>query len=79
MENLYAILILITAIPLGYLLKHLTKEELKPGKLYFGAAFSISLVLAIVFLFIPIPNLAIKKTAIITLFYISIVSFISWK
>jgi len=79
MENLISIIILLTAIPLGYFLKYLTKEEIKPGKKYFHLAFITSFVLAIIFLFIEINDINTKKTAIISLFYISIVSFISWK
>lgn len=79
MENLIALAILITAIPLGHLLKYLTPEELKPGKEYFKNIFIFSLITAIILLFIQFNDLNTKKAAIMSLFYITIVGFISWK
>ena len=79
MENILAILILLTAIPLGYFLKYLTPEEIKPGKKYFGSLFIGSLLMSVILLFVPFEEIATKKTAVISLFYISLISFISWK
>lgn len=79
MENIIALAILVTAIPLGYFLKYLTPEELNPGRKYFKTLFIGSLVLAIILLFVGFEEVNTKKTAVMSLFYISIVSFISWK
>lgn len=68
------IIILLSAFPVGLLLAWLTKEELKDGRKWF-------LVLAILFIiaatFLSFINFSEKIPAILTLFYISIVSLIS--
>jgi uncharacterized membrane protein len=77
-EIFISIIILLCAIPAGYLLKNLTKEELKPGKKYFKIIWVVSLTFAVISFILPI-NLIMKQTLIFSLSFISIVSFISWK
>jgi len=82
LKYLLLIVVLLCAIPLGYLLKNITKEELKSGKKYFKLIWTSSLILTVVLfvisLFINI-NAQLKNTAIFSLIFIAIVSFISWK
>lgn len=77
-EILYAILILILAIPIGVILKKITKEEIDYGKNYFQILSIMSITIAIFLLFLPIES-NLKKTAIFSLIFIAIVSFISYK
>ena len=79
MSLLIAFLILIASFPTGYILRYLTKEELKAGKKYFKSVCTISLVLAIGFLFLPLNNLVYKQTIIFSLLFMANVAFISWK
>jgi len=78
MEYILAIVVLLCAIPLGYLLKYETKEEINAGRGYFKILWAGSLALAIFSLFLPI-NLIIKQTLIFSLIFMAIVSFVSWK
>ncbi|HRZ85546.1 MAG TPA: hypothetical protein P5277_02085 [Candidatus Paceibacterota bacterium] len=73
-----SVIILLLAIPIGYILKHYTKEEIKSGRKYFFYLFITSIVISSIFLFIPI-NFVLKSTIIFGLLFIAIVSFISWK
>ena len=79
MELIYAFLLLLTSIPAGYLLKYLTKEEIKDGRKYFRLLCFASLFLAIGLLFIPFENYNINKSIIFTLLFIANVAFISWR
>ncbi|MBI2628681.1 hypothetical protein HYW74_01200 [Candidatus Pacearchaeota archaeon] len=78
MNEILGFVILALAVPAGYILKHYTKEELKPGKKYFLALWATCLTLAFIFLFIPLEEVA-KKTTIFSLLFVSVVSYISWK
>ena len=78
MNEILGFVILALAVPAGYILRYYTKEEIKPGKKYFLALWTICLALAFIFLFIPLEEV-IKKTTIFSLLFISIVSYISWK
>jgi len=78
MKTLFAILILLSAIPIGYILNYFTKEELKQGKKYFKILSITTPTLAIITLFINL-NTEYKKTIIFSLLFISVVSFISWR
>lgn len=73
-----AISILILAIPLGYLLKILTKEEIPQGRIYFEILWVTSLVIGSILFFINFNNEYYKYTILFTLIFISIISFISW-
>jgi len=79
MEYIIAIIILLLAIPLGYLLKYYTKDEMKQGKKYFKILGILSLVLGIIMISISFPDPNLNKTAVFSLFFIAIVSFISWR
>jgi uncharacterized membrane protein len=78
MEYLIAIIVLLCAIPVGYLLKYETKEELKSGKKYFRILCISSAILALLSLIIKISQTT-KKTLVFSFIFISIISFISWK
>ncbi|MFA6022475.1 MAG: hypothetical protein WC781_00120 [Candidatus Pacearchaeota archaeon] len=71
-------LIVLLAIPVGYFLKSVTKEEIGIGRLYFQIIWITSLIIAGIMLFIQFNNLAYKYSIIATLIFISIVSFISY-
>ncbi len=79
MNSIILFLILACSFPIGYLLKYLTKEEIKPGKKYFQVVWLISLIIAIGMLFYPMENLIYKQAVIFTLLFIANVAFISWK
>lgn len=65
------IAILLTAVPAGFILAYLTKEELKPGRGYFESLIILSFIAGLVFL--------ISRNFIVglSLFYIAIVTLIS--
>jgi len=72
---LLEIIILITSIPVGYLLAHLCRDELVTGREWFKLISVISVVVAIL-LIIFYRNLAM----ILTLSYIAITNLVSlWK
>jgi ABC-type antimicrobial peptide transport system permease subunit len=73
LKILLTLMTLILAIPAGYLLAYLTKDELKQGRKWFKLLAILSLILGIIFSFF---NLTIS----LSLAFIFIVSFISyWK
>lgn len=75
MNILFAIIILLTAIPAGMLLTYLTSDELKQGRKYFKLIFFLSLISAIILFFLPINE---KIPAVLALIYFAIVTFISY-
>ena len=79
MGLLYAFILLLASIPAGYVLKSITKEELKPGKKYFRVIWIISIGLAVVFFMLSINDYNLKLSIIFTLLFIANVAFISWK
>jgi hypothetical protein len=66
------ILILLTAIPVGFLIAYMTEEELKDGRKYFRLIFYLSVSLAIIFSFIN------RRIESLSLAYLAITSFISY-
>lgn len=76
---LIGVSILVLSIPVGYILKRLTIEEIGPGRIYLQLVWTLSFILGLIFIFIPIQNKPYKYTIIFSLFFISIISFISWK
>jgi len=67
----FIVLILLTAIPAGFLLAWLTKEELKDGRKWFKLIIALSLAGSVVFL-------VLKNEAVtLTLVYITIATGIS--
>lgn len=78
MEYLIVLFILGLAVPIGYTIRHFTKDELKQGKKYFKIIWISGIILSLIALTLNF-NIIIKKTAIFSLIFISIVSFISWK
>ena len=79
MNEILGFIILALAVPAGYILRHYTKEELKPGRKYFLVLWAVCLALAFVFLFIPLSDQILKKIIIFSLLFISVVSYLSWK
>jgi hypothetical protein len=79
MNLLLAFVILASSFPIGYIIKYLTKEEIKSGKIYFQATWVISLVLAIGFILFPIHDYFYKQAIIFTLLFIANVAYISWR
>ena len=65
------IIILLLAIPIGYLIAYLTKEELKQGKKYFKIIIALAFISGIYFYIVEIPY------AVSTSAFIAIVTFIS--
>lgn len=66
--------LLALAIPVGWLIAYLTKEELKDGRFWFRVICDVSLVLAALFLILKIDYLAL------TFFFIFISTAVSiWK
>lgn len=73
MINLLYILVLLAAFPAGYLLAYFCRDELVAGRKYF-----ISVAIISIIAIIPVSFLFQDKIPVIlTLFFISIVSFIS--
>lgn len=72
-----AISVLIIAIPIGFILRKMTPEELKDGKIYFAIIWLLSLILALISFFLNFSE-ADKYTIIFSLIFIAIISFISW-
>ena len=71
--TIFIVLILLTAIPAGFLLAWLTKEELKDGKKWFKLIIAVSLAGSIAFLFLK------NEIVTLTLVYMAIVSYISMR
>ncbi len=67
----WAVAILLTAVPAGFLLAYMTKDELKQGKKWFGAITCLSIIGSIVFLFLK------NETVALTFVYMAIVASIS--
>ncbi|MBM3234120.1 hypothetical protein FJZ19_03425 [Candidatus Pacearchaeota archaeon] len=66
------VLILLTSFPAGYLLAHLCRDELVPGRKWFKLISVVSLLTALIMLFVY-KNFPV----ILTLIYICIISLIS--
>ncbi len=79
MELIFAFVLLLASIPAGYILKHLTKEEIQDGRKYFKIIWITSLILAISFLFFSFNDSPQKQTLIFSLLFITNVAFISWR
>jgi len=77
MEWLFAIIGLILAIPAGYILRILTSDEIKYGRVYFKAIIITSITASIISLFLPLDAI-LKKSLFSGFLFIAIVSFISW-
>lgn len=72
-----AILIVFLAFPVGYLLAKVTREEIKGGRKAFLLLYLINIPLIIIIAFLKIDS-QIKLSVILTLFFIMIVSFMSF-
>lgn len=76
-QILISLAILLTSFPAGYLLAYLARDELVSGRKYFLALACISLIASFIIAFFSFAG---KIPAILALFYIAIVSFVSaWK
>ncbi|MEM4625488.1 MAG: hypothetical protein QXJ28_01855 [Candidatus Pacearchaeota archaeon] len=69
--------LLLLAIPIGIMLKRFTKEEIRYGRIYFFFLWIICIFLSIIIYLINIDK-HIKLSAIFSLIFVLIVSFISW-
>jgi hypothetical protein len=78
MEFIIATLVLATSILVGYILKEKTKEEINIGKKYFKLLWTSSIMIILIIPFLPFDGI-IKQTAIFSLLYIMVISYISWK
>lgn len=70
LQILLIILVLVLAVPIGYLLAYLCRDELKDGRKYFKLLVFLSAILGIVFLFLDL-------IVGLSLIFISVVSLIS--
>ena len=77
MPYLIAIIILALAIPIGFFLKWITKEEIESGKKYFKVLFISSFLLSLFVLLIPIEY-NLKISSFFALLFMAIVSVMSW-
>jgi len=55
---LIEVILLLMAVPIGYLIAYLTKEELRKGRIWFRAVFDVSILLAALFIILKIYYLA---------------------
>jgi hypothetical protein len=67
----YSILLLLLAIPVGYTLAYLTKEELVAGRAWYKAIIGLSFFSALISLILG------KQILVISFSFVSIVAFIS--
>tara|TARA_Y100000310_G_C20594792_1_gene769932 strand:- start:785 stop:1027 length:243 start_codon:yes stop_codon:yes gene_type:complete len=79
MSLLIAFLILLGSFPIGYMVKYLTKEEIRSGRKYFRGVWIVCLAGAIAMLFSSTMNLLDKQAIIFTLLFMANVAFISWR
>jgi len=79
MSLMIAFIILIASFPIGYIVKSLTKEELKSGKKYFQVVWIICLVLSVGMVFYSMSDDYYRQAVIFTLLFIANVAYISWK
>ncbi len=71
-SNLLLAVVLLTSIPVGFLIAWMSRDELKAGRKWFFALTTISFLLAIIFYFFKNITLAL------TMIYIFVVSLISY-
>ena len=74
LNSIIIILVLLTSLPVGWLLAYLTREEIKGYRKYFALLVVVSLVIALILAFFDIKE---KIAIILTLVYIAVVSGIS--
>jgi cytochrome c biogenesis factor len=74
---LLSALIIILAFPVGYFLAKVTKEEIKGGRKAFFYLYLICIPIMLVIAFLKIDS-QIKTSIILTLFFMMIVSFMSF-
>lgn len=71
------VVIIISSLPIGYLLSYLCKDELVSGRKWFIILGILSLVASLLVAFFSFSS---KLAVILTLFYLAIISFVSvWK
>ncbi|HLD98362.1 MAG TPA: hypothetical protein VI815_03480 [Candidatus Nanoarchaeia archaeon] len=71
------VIVLLWSIPIGIILKSITKEELKSGRKYFMALWVLCIILSILIGFF-IKEEILLYSLIFSFIFIGIVSFISW-
>lgn len=77
LNYLLSALIIILAFPIGYLLAKICKEELVAGRILLFALYLTSLILTLIFIFLPIDK-QFKLPIILSLIFIVIVSFMAF-
>ena len=77
MEWLFVLIGIVLAIPVGYILRILTSDEIKKSRSYFKLIIIISIILSIVSLLLPFESV-LKKTLFFGFLFMAIVSFMSW-
>ena len=79
LQIIISIAVLLSALPLGYLLAWLTREELVQGRLAFTMIMAASIVIIIALLFVSL-EINLKLSLVFALLFIFIASSISmWK
>jgi len=76
LKEVLIIVVLLTSLPVGWLLAYLTREELVAGRVYFKLIAIISTILIIIFLITNIKN---KSEIILGLAYLILISLVSFK
>ena len=71
LNSIIIILVLLTSLPVGWLLAYLTREEIKGYRKYFALLIAVSLLIALILAFF---NFREKLAIILTLVYIAVVS-----
>lgn len=75
-QYIFLAIVIIFAIPLGFLLARLTKEELKQGRKAFITIIAVSLIILIITIFLPL-SLDNKLFIITSMFFLLLLAFIS--
>ena len=78
LQIILLIFIFIAGILAGIKLREFTKEELKACRKWFKLLIIISLIIAVIILFLPIV-FKLKLAYVLTLVLIAIISWISWR
>ena len=77
LKSVIILLVLLTSLPVGWLLAYLTREEIKGYRKYFAFLIAVSLLIALILGFFDIKN---HLAIILTLVYVAVVSLVSiWK
>lgn len=78
LKYMLLLIVLLCAIPVGFLLAKLTKEELKQGRKAFKAIITISSIILIISIFLPLSS-DNKQFILASTLFIALLAFISMK